>query len=85
VGVSVPGDSLYEQVIDVLVSEKRDLAATRRFFTHPLKHGPRPIEASTDRASAYRRVIDELLPAYAMLWRSTRTTRRSGPRTAQLH
>jgi transposase, IS6 family len=45
------------------VSEKRDLAATRRFFTRALKHGPRPVEVSTDRALAYPRVLDELLPA----------------------
>jgi transposase-like protein len=51
------------QVIDVLVSEKRDLGATRRFFTRALEHGPRPSEVSTDQAPAYPRVIDELLPA----------------------
>ena len=32
----------YGQVIDVLVSEKRDLAATRRFFTRALEHGTPP-------------------------------------------
>jgi transposase-like protein len=53
----------YGQVIDVLVSEKRDLAATRRFFTRALQHGPRPTEVTTDRAPAYPRVVDELLPA----------------------
>jgi transposase, IS6 family len=53
----------FGQVIDVLVSEKRDLAATRRFFTRALQHGPRPTEVSTDRAPAYPRVLDELLPA----------------------
>jgi len=53
----------YGQAIDVLVSEKRDLAATRRFFTRALDHGPRPTEVSTDRAPAYPRVLDELLPA----------------------
>ena len=53
----------FGQVIDVLVSEKRDLAATRRFFTRALEHGPRPSEVSTDRAPAYPRVVDELLPA----------------------
>ena len=53
----------YGQVIDVLVSQKRDLAATRRFFTRALEHGPRPTEVTTDRAPAYPRVIDELLPA----------------------
>jgi transposase, IS6 family len=52
----------YGQVIDVLVSEKRDLAATRRFFTRALEHGPDPAEVSTDWAPAYPRVVDELLP-----------------------
>jgi transposase-like protein len=50
------------QVIDVLVSEKRDLAATRRFFTRALEHGPGPTEVSTARAPAYPRVLDEVLP-----------------------
>jgi transposase, IS6 family len=50
------------QVIDVLVSEKRDLAATRRFFTRALEHGPHPAEVSTDRTPTYPRVLDELLP-----------------------
>ena len=53
----------FGQVIDVLVSEKHDLAATRRFFTRALEHGPAPTEVTTDRASAYPRVLDELLPA----------------------
>jgi transposase, IS6 family len=53
----------YGQVIDVLMSEQRDLAATRRFFTRALAHGSRPTEVSTDRAPAYPRVLDEVLPA----------------------
>jgi transposase-like protein len=53
----------FGQVIDVLVAEKRDLAATRRFFTRALQHGSRPSEVSTDRAPAYPRVLDELLPS----------------------
>ena len=53
----------FGQVIDVLVAEKRDLAATHRFFTRALEHGARPSEVSTDRASAYLRVLDELLPS----------------------
>jgi transposase, IS6 family len=53
----------FGQVIDVLVSEKRDLAATRRFFIRALGHCTRPSEVSTDRAPAYPRVLDELLPA----------------------
>lgn len=53
----------YGQVIDVLVSPKRDLAATRRFFSRALGQAPRPAEVTTDRAQAYPRVLDELLPA----------------------
>jgi transposase, IS6 family len=50
------------QVIDVLVSKKRDIAATRQFFTRALEHGPSPTEVTTDRAAAYPRVLDELVP-----------------------
>ncbi len=53
----------FGQVIDVLMSETRDLAAGRRFFTRALEHGPRPTEVSTDRAPAYPRALDELVPA----------------------
>ena len=52
----------YGQVINVLVTQNRDLAAaTHRFFTRALKHGPRPAEVSTDRAPTYPRVLDELV------------------------
>ena len=53
----------FGQVIDVLVSEKRDMAATRQFFTRALEHGPSPTEVTTDRAAAYPRVLEELVPA----------------------
>jgi IS6 family transposase len=53
----------FGQIIDVLVSEKRDLKATRQFFTHALAHGPAPTEVSTDGAPTYPRILDELLPA----------------------
>src|SRR2546423_13854983 len=53
----------FGQVIDVLVSEKRDLAATRRFLTRALQHGSSPVEVTTDHAAAYPRVLDELMPA----------------------
>jgi len=53
----------YGQVIDVLMSEKRDLAATRRLFTRALDHGTHPSAVTTDKASAYPRVLDELVPA----------------------
>ena len=52
----------FGQVIDVLVAQKRDLAATRRFFTRALDHGPSPIEVTTDHAAAWPRVLDELVP-----------------------
>ena len=45
------------------MSENRDIAATRRFFTRALEHGLRPTEVTTDRAAAYPRVIEELFPA----------------------
>jgi len=55
----------YGQVIDVLLSEQRDTAAARRFFTRSLRHGPAPVEITTDKAGPYLRVIDELVPAAA--------------------
>jgi transposase-like protein len=51
------------QVIDVLLSERRDLAAARRFFTRALRAGTVPAEVTTDRAPAYPRVLDELIPS----------------------
>lgn len=52
----------YGQVIDVLVSEKRDLAAARRFVTRVLRHRWQPAEVTTDWAPAYPRVLEELAP-----------------------
>jgi DDE domain len=51
------------QVVDVLLSAKRDLAAARRFFTRALRAGTVPAEVTTDRAPAYPRVLDELVPS----------------------
>jgi transposase-like protein len=51
----------YGQVIDVLASPKRDLAATRRFFVRALNATRRPTEVTTDRAPAYPRVLDEVV------------------------
>jgi transposase-like protein len=53
----------FGQVIDVLVSERRDTAAARRFFTGALQAASAPVEVTTDRAAAYLKVLDELLPA----------------------
>lgn len=51
------------QVIEVLVSEKRNLAATHRFFTRALDHDTHASAVTTDKAPAYPRVLDELVPA----------------------
>ena len=42
---------------------RRDLAAARRFFTRALRAGTAPAEVTTDRAPAYPRVLDELVPS----------------------
>jgi transposase-like protein len=51
------------QVIDVLLSARRDQAAARRFFTRALRAGTIPAGVTTDRAAAYPRVLDELIPS----------------------
>jgi transposase, IS6 family len=51
------------QVIDVLVSPRRDGASARAFFTRVMRFGPAPVEVTTDRAPAYPRVIDEYIPS----------------------
>jgi transposase-like protein len=51
------------QVIDVLLSARRDLAAARRFFTWALCTGTIPAEVTTDRAAVYPRVPGELIPS----------------------
>jgi transposase, IS6 family len=51
------------QVIDVLLSDRRDLAAARRFFIRALRAGTIPAEVTTDRAPAYPRVLEELIPS----------------------
>ena len=55
----------YGQVIDVLLSEQRDTAAARRFFTRALRYRPAPVEVTTDEAGPYLRVLDELVPTAA--------------------
>ena len=47
----------------MLLSHRRDLAAARRFFTSALRAGTIPAEVTTDRAAAYPRVLDELIPS----------------------
>jgi transposase, IS6 family len=55
----------YGQVIDVLLSEQRDTAAARRFFSRALRCGAAPVEVTTDKAGPYLRVLDDLIPAAA--------------------
>jgi transposase-like protein len=52
----------YGQVIDVLVSTRRDAAAARVFFARALRFGPVPIEVVTDRAPVYPRMVEDLQP-----------------------
>ena len=47
----------------MLLPPRRDLAAARRFFAHALRTGTVPAEVTTDRAPAYPRVLDELIPS----------------------
>jgi IS6 family transposase len=52
------------QVIDVLVSARRDAAAARRFFRRALTTlKVRPTEVVTDAAPVYPAVLDELIPS----------------------
>ena len=52
------------QVIDVLLSARRDAAAARRFFTRALRMlKVTPREVVTDAAPVYPAVLEELLPA----------------------
>ena len=52
------------QVIDVLVSARRDAKAARRFFSRALATlKVRPSEVVTDAAPVYRAVVEELIPS----------------------
>ena len=52
----------YGQIIDVLVSIRRDLRAARRFFRAALRAHGEPVEVVTDRAPALRAAIEGLMP-----------------------
>ena len=52
------------QILDVLLSPRRDAAAARRFFTRALRRlKVRPTEVITDAAPVYPGVLEELVPA----------------------
>jgi IS6 family transposase len=50
------------QVIDVLVSKRRNIPAATRFFETMLVGRDRPREVTTDLAAPLLRVVDDLLP-----------------------
>jgi transposase-like protein len=64
----------HRQVIDVVVSTRRDAAAARTFFAGALRLGLAPVEVTTDQAPVYLWVLDELTAARHVT-SSTRTTR----------
>jgi IS6 family transposase len=51
------------QVIEVVVSRRRDIASARRFFTASLLARAAPAEVSPDRVLALANVIEDLIPA----------------------
>jgi transposase, IS6 family len=51
------------QVIDVLVSTRRNADAARAFFSRALRVGPAPVQVTTDRAPVHPRVLDEVVRA----------------------
>jgi IS6 family transposase len=50
------------QVVDVLLSMRRDLAAARRFFIRAMQAGTISVEVTTGRAYVCPRVLGELIP-----------------------
>ena len=50
------------QVIDVMVSETRDIAAAKKFLSRAIRGHGRPRQVTTDLAAALLRIIDDLLP-----------------------
>jgi transposase-like protein len=51
------------QIIDVMVSVRRNVAAARAFFARARTCGSRPVEITTDRAPVYPRVVAQAAPA----------------------
>jgi transposase, IS6 family len=54
----------FGQVVDVFVSARRDASAARRFFDRAIGMTEVvPVEVTTDQATVYPAVVEELLPA----------------------
>jgi IS6 family transposase len=66
----------FGQVVDVLLSTKRDARAARRFFTKAMAGTQtEPAEVVTDRAPAYLGSWTSCYPPPSTTWSSTPTTR----------
>jgi transposase-like protein len=66
----------FGQVIDVLVSRRRDATPARRFFQQAINSTKvTPAEVVTDKATTYPIVLDDLLPDVGTTPSSTLTTR----------
>jgi transposase-like protein len=62
----------FGRVIDVFVSQRRDVNAASRFFDRAINTTrTRPVEVVTDRAATYPIVLEELFPA---AWHRTELT-----------
>jgi hypothetical protein len=66
------------QVVDVYVSQRRDIASARTFFTAALAVHGDPAEVITDRAPALANVIEDLVPA---AWHNTGQYQNTSTRT----
>jgi len=53
----------YGQIIDMVLSARRDAAAARKFFAGVLLAGPSPVELTTDRAPVDLGLVEDLEPA----------------------
>jgi IS6 family transposase len=61
VDLPLPGVDQHGQVIDVLLSPRRDQGVARLFFTRALRAGTVSAEVTTDRAPGCPGVMDELV------------------------
>jgi transposase-like protein len=62
------------QVVDVLVSERRDGRAARAFVARALRFGPLPVEVTTDLAAVYRGCSTNSSQTLVTSWIITATT-----------
>jgi transposase-like protein len=73
----------HRQVIDVMVSARRNADAARAFFTRALHQAPAPVEVTTDRAPVYSRVLEQVACSARHVTEQHANNDRSRPRTTQ--